>query len=41
MPIVSSVELFRDEYVAHVENRGCPFEPAATALAAMTAEAAE
>ncbi|GGG07128.1 NADH-quinone oxidoreductase, F subunit NuoF [Rhodococcoides trifolii] len=26
-PIVSSFTYFRDEYVAHVENRGCPFDP--------------
>jgi NADH-quinone oxidoreductase subunit F len=24
---MSSIQLFRDEYIAHVEGRGCPFDP--------------
>jgi NADH-quinone oxidoreductase subunit F len=24
-PVMSSIKYFRDEYLAHVENRGCPF----------------
>jgi NADH-quinone oxidoreductase subunit F len=31
-PIISSVQFFRDEYVAHWENGGCPFDPAASTL---------
>jgi NADH-quinone oxidoreductase subunit F len=31
-PITSSVQYFRDEYVAHLTNRGCPFDPAASTL---------
>jgi NADH-quinone oxidoreductase subunit F len=26
-PVISSIKLFRDEYVAHVEGGGCPFDP--------------
>jgi NADH-quinone oxidoreductase subunit F len=26
-PVVSSIQYFRDEYVAHVEGGGCPFDP--------------
>jgi NADH-quinone oxidoreductase subunit F len=26
-PVMSSLEYFRDEYVAHVEGGGCPFDP--------------
>jgi NADH-quinone oxidoreductase subunit F len=29
---MSSLEFFRDEYVAHVEQGGCPFDPAASTL---------
>ena len=28
-PITSSLEYFRDEYLAHFEHGGCPFDPAA------------
>ncbi|HEX7189730.1 MAG TPA: NADH-quinone oxidoreductase subunit NuoF [Actinomycetes bacterium] len=36
-PITSSLEYFRDEYVAHAEQGGCPFDPAAsTVFAAAT-----
>jgi NADH-quinone oxidoreductase subunit F len=31
-PITSSVQYFRDEYVAHWEQGGCPFDPAAATL---------
>jgi NADH-quinone oxidoreductase subunit F len=31
-PITSSIQYFRDEYVAHFENGGCPFDPAASTL---------
>jgi NADH-quinone oxidoreductase subunit F len=31
-PITSSIEYFRDEYVAHLEQGGCPFDPAASTL---------
>ncbi|HEX6921462.1 MAG TPA: NADH-quinone oxidoreductase subunit NuoF [Actinomycetes bacterium] len=31
-PITSSIQYFRDEYVAHFEHQGCPFDPAASAL---------
>ncbi|OHU97468.1 NADH-quinone oxidoreductase subunit NuoF [Mycobacterium talmoniae] len=30
MPVQSSIKYFRDEYVAHVEQGGCPFDPNAT-----------
>ncbi|MGH3470507.1 MAG: NADH-quinone oxidoreductase subunit NuoF [Nocardioidaceae bacterium] len=31
-PVTSSIEYFRDEYIAHVTNGGCPFDPAASTL---------
>ncbi len=31
-PITSSVQLFRDEYQAHIDGHGCPFDPSASAL---------
>ena len=31
-PISSSIEYFRDEYLAHFRNGGCPFDPAASTL---------
>ncbi|MGW5359066.1 NADH-quinone oxidoreductase subunit NuoF [Actinopolymorpha pittospori] len=31
-PIMSSLKHFRDEYVAHFEHGGCPFDPAAATL---------
>jgi NADH-quinone oxidoreductase subunit F len=31
-PITSSIEYFRDEYIAHFEQGGCPFDPAASTL---------
>jgi NADH-quinone oxidoreductase subunit F len=37
-PITSSVQYFRDEYVAHWERGGCPFDPRASALFALPDE---
>ena len=31
-PITSSIKYFRDEYIAHVTGKGCPFDPVASAL---------
>ena len=31
-PITSSIQYFRDEYIAHFTEGGCPFDPAAAAL---------
>jgi NADH-quinone oxidoreductase subunit F len=31
-PITSSIKYFRDEYVAHLTNGGCPFDPQASTL---------
>ncbi|MDQ6688709.1 MAG: NADH-quinone oxidoreductase subunit NuoF [Actinomycetota bacterium] len=31
-PITSSIQFFRDEYVAHLTEGGCPFDPAASTL---------
>jgi NADH-quinone oxidoreductase subunit F len=31
-PITSSIQYFRDEYIAHFEQGGCPFDPAASTL---------
>ena len=31
-PITSSIKYFRDEYIAHVTGKGCPFEPVASTL---------
>ena len=31
-PITSSIQYFRDEYVAHQEHGGCPFDPMASTL---------
>ena len=38
-PITSSIKYFRDEYLAHFEHRGCPFDPAASTLFASAAPA--
>ena len=32
MPIISSLRYFRDEYTAHIEQRRCPFDPAASTV---------
>jgi NADH-quinone oxidoreductase subunit F len=29
-PVVSSIQHFRDEYLAHLEHGGCPFDAAAS-----------
>jgi NADH-quinone oxidoreductase subunit F len=31
-PITSSIQYFRDEYLAHFSNGGCPFDPAASTV---------
>ena len=31
-PITSSIQYFRDEYVAHLTHGGCPFDPKASTL---------
>ncbi len=31
-PITSSIKYFRDEYIAHLTNGGCPFDPAKSTL---------
>ncbi len=31
-PITSSIEYFRDEYIAHLTQGGCPFDPVASTL---------
>jgi len=33
-PIASSIQYFRDEYIAHVEGGGCPFDPRESMLTA-------
>ncbi len=35
-PITSSIQYFRDEYVAHLTEGGCPFDPAAATLFAQS-----
>src|SRR5690606_23046245 len=35
-PITSSLQYFRDEYLAHFDYGGCPFDPAASTLFATT-----
>ncbi len=31
-PVTSSIEFFRDEYLAHLEHGGCPFDPVLSTL---------
>lgn len=31
-PIISSLQYFRDEYLEHLKNGGCPFDPAASTI---------
>jgi NADH-quinone oxidoreductase subunit F len=38
-PITSSLQYFKDEYLAHFDNHGCPFDPAASTLFASNAPA--
>ena len=37
-PITSSIKYFRDEYLAHLEQGGCPFDPARSTAWAETAQ---
>jgi NADH-quinone oxidoreductase subunit F len=37
-PVLSSIKLFRDEYVAHIEGGGCPFDPRDSMLSAVSAK---
>jgi NADH-quinone oxidoreductase subunit F len=39
-PIDSSIKYFRDEYIAHITNRGCPFDPVASTLFATSGDLA-
>jgi NADH-quinone oxidoreductase subunit F len=36
-PITSSLQFFRDEYISHFEEGGCPFDPAESTLFAQSA----
>ena len=36
-PVTSSIQYFRDEYIAHFEHGGCPFDPAASTVFAQEA----
>ncbi len=38
-PVTSSLQYFRDEYIAHFEHGGCPFDPAASTLFSQEASA--
>ena len=31
-PIVSGVQYFRDEFLAHITGQGCPFDPVASTV---------
>lgn len=31
-PVMSSIQYFREEFIAHLENGGCPFDPSASTL---------
>ena len=31
-PVVSAIQYFRDEFMQHQKDGGCPFDPAASAL---------
>jgi NADH-quinone oxidoreductase subunit F len=31
-PVTSSIQYFRDEYIQHFEQGGCPFDPAASTV---------
>jgi NADH-quinone oxidoreductase subunit F len=39
-PISSSIKYFRDEYLAHLQHGGCPFDPAASTAFAQTGASA-
>ena len=36
-PVTSSIQYFKDEYIAHWEKGGCPFDPGAATLFADSA----
>ena len=40
-PIMSSIKYFREEYVAHLTNGGCPFDPVASTLFASSKAGAQ
>jgi NADH-quinone oxidoreductase subunit F len=40
-PITSSLQYFRDEYVAHAVHGGCPFDPTAATLFASSSQGAQ
>ncbi|WP_066907829.1 NADH-quinone oxidoreductase subunit NuoF [Millisia brevis] len=40
-PILSSLKYFRDEYVAHLDGAGCPFDPYATTVFALESSGTE
>jgi NADH-quinone oxidoreductase subunit F len=31
-PVTSSIQYFRDEYIAHFDGKGCPFDPVASTV---------
>ena len=37
-PVASSIKYFRDEYFAHITNKGCPFDPVASTLFAVSSQ---
>ena len=37
-PVASSNKYFRDEYIAHITNKGCPFDPVASTLFAVSSQ---
>ncbi|MBU3642551.1 MAG: NADH-quinone oxidoreductase subunit NuoF [Candidatus Nanopelagicaceae bacterium] len=37
-PVASSIKYFRDEYIAHITNKGCPFDPVASTLFAVSSQ---
>ncbi|MGO4200288.1 NADH-quinone oxidoreductase subunit NuoF [Rhodococcus sp. TAF43] len=40
-PIMSSLKYFRDEYIAHLDHHGCPFDPGEAALVSRVAAGPE
>ena len=37
-PVASSLKYFRDEYISHITNKGCPFDPIASTLFAVSSQ---
>lgn len=37
-PVASSLKYFRDEYISHITNKGCPFDPIASTLFAVNSQ---